>query len=234
MENSGSQLIVDSDKDGVADSDDKCPNTPSGESVDADGCSDSQLEPGPYGDEYEISDLGMKFVYIKPGTFMMGSPSSESGRDGDEKQHKVTLTKGFYMQTTEVTIGQFRQYLKATGNESGVDWSDGDCPINRDSSYSLSGNEFGKSNTQPMIEIDWHTAKAFADWLSKRDGKKYRLPTEAQWEYAARAGTTGRFAGTGNIDEMGWYIGNSGGKNHEVGTKKPNQWGLYDLKKAPK
>ncbi len=160
---------------------------------------------------------------------MMGSPLLEFGRGIGETRHKVTLTKGFYMQTTEVTIGQFRQYLKATGNESGVEWSDKDGPINRDSSYSLSGNKFGKSNSQPMVDINWHAAKAFADWLSKRDGKKYRLPTEAEWEYAARAGTRGRFAGTGNLDDMGWYDDNSGRETHEVGTKKPNQWGLYDM-----
>jgi hypothetical protein len=83
------------------------------------------------------NSLGMKFVYIKPGTFTMGS------------RYKVTLTKGYFMQTTEVTIGQYRKYLQETGDDTGVDWKDDDCPIKKNSSYSLSGNKFGQSDKQP-------------------------------------------------------------------------------------
>ncbi|MGE4520652.1 MAG: formylglycine-generating enzyme family protein [Desulfobacteraceae bacterium] len=191
-----------------------------------------------YGSGFVLSEekftnfLGMEFVYIKPGTFMMGSPSSESGRENDEKQHKVTLTKGYFMQTTEVTIGQYRKYLQETGDDTGVDWKDDDCPIKKNSSYSLSGNKFGQSDKQPMVEISWHGAKKFADWLSKKDGITYRLPTEAEWEYAARAGTTTAYCfgdNSGSLGNYAWYDDNSGSKTHEAGLKKPNKLGLYDM-----
>ncbi len=154
------------------------------------------------------NSLGMKFVYIPPGTFMMGSPPSESGRYSDETRHKVTLTKGFYMQTTEVTQGQWKAVM---GKNPSYFGSYGDnCPVE---------------------DVSWYEAQEFIKKLNKRDrSHTYHLPTEAQWEYAARAVTTGRFAGTGNLYEMGWYYSNSSGNGtHKVGTKKPNQWGLYDM-----
>ncbi len=186
------------------------------------------------------NSLGMKFVYIKPGTFMMGSPSSESGRYSNERQHRVTLTRGFYMQTTEVTIGQYREFLKATHKESGVDWGDDDCPIRRNSSYSLRGNKFGQSSDQPMVEVSWHGARAFADWLSQKTGQTYRLPTEAEWEYACRAGTTGPFhTGSclstsqanydGNYPLSGCSKGQYRRKTVPVASFAPNAWGLYDM-----
>ncbi|MDY6822180.1 MAG: formylglycine-generating enzyme family protein [Thermodesulfobacteriota bacterium] len=179
------------------------------------------------------NDLGMEFVWIAPGTFMMGSPENEKGRDSDEKQHKVTLTKGFYMQTTEVTIGQYRTFLKATHKEDGVDWDDDDdCPLNNDGNYSLSGNKFGKDNAQPMVEVSWHGAKAFAEWLSKKTGKTFRLPTEAEWEYACRAGSTTAFCfgeRDSGLDNYAWYRNNAEGRTHPVAQKQPNAWGLYDM-----
>ncbi|MDY0362739.1 MAG: SUMF1/EgtB/PvdO family nonheme iron enzyme [Desulforegulaceae bacterium] len=176
--------------------------------------------------------LGMEFVYIRPGTFTIGSSSSESGHYDREKQHKVILTKGYFMQTTEVTIGQYRKYLQETGDDTGVDWKDAGCPLKKNSSYSLSGNRFGQSDKQPMVEISWHGAKKFADWLSKKDGITYRLPTEAEWEYAARADTITAYCFGDNPDflkDYAWYGDNSGYKTHEVGLLKPNQWGLYDM-----
>jgi formylglycine-generating enzyme required for sulfatase activity len=155
------------------------------------------------------NSLGMKFVYIKPGTFMMGSPESEEGRD-DETQHKVTLTKGFYMQTPEVTHAQCQAVM---GNHPSDFKNCGDnCPVEN---------------------ISWNDAQEFIEKLNRKEkGAQYRLPTEAEWEYACRAGTETRFY-TGDseedLDRAGWYDENSDEKTHPVGRKEPNGFGLYDM-----
>jgi formylglycine-generating enzyme required for sulfatase activity len=146
------------------------------------------------------------FVYIKPGSFLMGSPPDEPNRSADEQQHRVTLTKGFYLQTTEVTQGQWRLVMeKKTAHFQGC----GDlCPVE---------------------SVNWDDVQKFIDILNQRPGThRYRLPTEAEWEYAARAGTTGPFAGS-SVDSMGWHRDNSGNRTHPVGMKTPNGWGLYDM-----
>ncbi len=162
------------------------------------------------------NDLGMKFVYIKPGSFMMGSPSSELGRYNDETQHRVTLSKGFYMQTTEVTQGQWQAIM---GSNPSYFSSCGDnCPVE---------------------QVSWDDVQEFIRKLNSRTGKNYRLPTEAEWEYACRAGSSTAFANGGireigcehdpNLHAMGWYCGNADYKPHPVGQKQPNAWGLYDM-----
>jgi formylglycine-generating enzyme required for sulfatase activity len=118
------------------------------------------------------NSLGMEFVYIEPGTFTMGSPPHEPERDKDEKQHRVSLSKGFYMQTTEVTQKQWKavmgnnpSYFKSCGN---------DCPVEK---------------------VSWNDIQTFIQKLKQKEGSnKYRLPTEAEWEYAARAGTRTTFS----------------------------------------
>ncbi|MDY6905829.1 MAG: SUMF1/EgtB/PvdO family nonheme iron enzyme [Thermodesulfobacteriota bacterium] len=190
------------------------------------------------------NDLGMKFVWISPGTFTMGSPSSESGRDGDEKQHKVTLTKGFYMQTTEVTIGQWRAFIRETGYRTEAETGGG--------AYIYTGKQwenkagtfwdnpgFSQTESHPVTCVSWNDVQKYIDWLNRKDNKTYRLPTEAEWEYACRAGSTTAFANGGiqktdckydpNLDKMGWYCGNAGGKTHAVAQKQPNAWELYDM-----
>jgi len=163
------------------------------------------------------NSIGMEFVYIQPGTFMMGSPSSEQGRDNDEKQHRVNLTKGFYMQTTEVTQGQWKEVMG--GNPSKFKNCGDDCPVE---------------------EVSWNDVQVFIRKLNQREGNDtYRLPTEAEWEYSARAGSDTAFANGGisglkcgydsNLDAMGWYCGNANKKTHTVAQKQPNAWGLYDM-----
>jgi len=166
----------------------------------------------------ERESLGMKFVYIKPGSFMMGSPSSEQGREYDERQHRVTLTQGFKMQTTEVTQGQWREVMGS--NPSHFKNCGDNCPVEN---------------------VSWDDVQAFIRKLNSKEGPgRYRLPTEAEWEYAARAGSTTAFANGDitellkcgydtNLDAMGWYCGNSNEKTHPVAQKKPNAWGLYDM-----
>ncbi|MDF1591102.1 MAG: SUMF1/EgtB/PvdO family nonheme iron enzyme [Desulfobacterales bacterium] len=163
------------------------------------------------------NSLGMEFVYIRPGSFTMGSPANESGRDDDEKQHQVTLTKGFYLQTTEVTQGQWQAVMG-----------------NNPSNFKNCGESC------PVESVSWNDAQAFIQKLNQQDGSDvYRLPTEAEWEYAARAGSATAFANgdiskTGceydaNLDAMGWYCGNSKDTTHKVAQKKSNAWGLYDM-----
>lgn len=163
------------------------------------------------------NSLGMEFVYIAPGTFMMGSPSNESGRLNYEKQHRVTLTKGFYMQTTEVSQGQWKAVMG--GNLSEFKSCGDECPVE---------------------QVSWNDVQQFIRKLNQREGSgTYRLPTEAEWEYAARAGSDAAFANGGiselkcgfdsNLDAMGWYCGNSNSKTHPVARKQANSWGLYDM-----
>lgn len=148
--------------------------------------------------------LGMKFVFIPAGSFTMGSPTSEANREDDEKQHPVRLTKPFMLAVTEVTQAQWQAIM---GNNP---------------------SHFKGAN-RPVEKVFWQDAVTFCGILSEREGRKYRLPTEAQWEYACRAGSTGSYAGTGLLHEMGWYEANSGNQTQPVGRKLPNAWGLYDM-----
>ena len=174
------------------------------------------------------NDLGMRFVLIPAGTFLMGSPEDEKGRGDDEAQHKVTITKPYYMQITEVTNGQYRRFR--ADHDSGsldVDSLDGDL--------------------QPVGSLAWSDAAAFAEWIGSQDeGRAYRHPSEAEWEYACRAGTMTRFSfGDPEQDEFvlhGRFFdrnspfesapGSLGARRAvaaRVGTYPPNRWGLHDM-----
>ena len=165
------------------------------------------------------NSIGMELVYIPPGTFVMGSPAEEQGRgrsgSSDETQHRVRLTKGFFMGVTEVTQAQWKAVM-------GTDPS-----------------RF-KGDNLPVERVSWHVAVAFCRKLSASEGKQYRLPTEAEWEYACRAGTTTAFnTGPTISTDQANYDGNhtyAGGrrdvyrkKTMPVGSFKANAWGLYDM-----
>jgi formylglycine-generating enzyme required for sulfatase activity/serine/threonine protein kinase len=156
------------------------------------------------------NSIGMEFVYIKPGTFMRGSPNNEKDRDSDEIQHQVTLTKGYYMGVTEVTQGQWKAIMGS--NPSGFSSCGDDCPVEG---------------------VTYDDVKEFIQRLNDKEGIiKYRLPTEAEWEYACRAGSTARFTFGDSESELSgyaWHSANSGTKTHRVAMKKPNGWGLYDM-----
>lgn len=151
------------------------------------------------------------FVWIAPGTFTMGSPITEADRWFDEVQHLVTLTRGFWLSDHEVTQGEFESVM-------GINPSSHQGDPNR-----------------PVETIAWKTAVQYCQKLTERDRavgritsqQAYRLPTEAEWEYAARAGSTGAYYG--NLYEIAWYQGNSGMVSHPVKQKSPNAWGLYDM-----
>lgn len=155
--------------------------------------------------------LGAKFVLLPAGTFTMGSPSSQSGRYGNEAQHQASISRSFYMQTTVVTQEQWKRVMG--DNPSGFSSCGDDCPVE---------------------EVSWNDVQDFINKLNNMEGTdKYRLPTEAEWEYAARSGGKQEdYAGTAsesNLGDYAWYRANSGGKTHPVGQKKPNDLGLYDM-----
>ena len=152
--------------------------------------------------------IGMKFKLIPAGTFTMGDASGED----DETPHEVTLTKPFKMGIHEVTQAQYEQVMGV--NPSGFKGAD-----------------------NPVEMVSWDDAVEFCRRLSelpaeKAAGNVYRLPTEAEWEYACRAGTTTKYSFGDDESELGdyaWYGVNSDQKTHPVGSKKPNAWGLYDM-----
>ena len=162
------------------------------------------------GEESKIElskDVSMDFCWCPAGKFTMGSPKSEAGRVDNENQVEVTLSKGFWMAKTEVTQAQWQAVM-------------GENP-----------SHFQGAN-RPVEQVSWDDAQKFLTKLNSivgdTDEEKMILPTEAQWEYAARAGETGPYSG-GTLDEVVWYDKNSGGETHPVSTKKPNAWGLHDM-----
>ncbi|KPA18742.1 serine/threonine protein kinase [Candidatus Magnetomorum sp. HK-1] len=163
---------------------------------------------------YISNSLGMTFRLIPAGTFVMGSPSDELGRNSDETQYTVTISESFYIQTTEVTQGQWKAVMG--NNPSDFDSCGLNCPV-----------EY----------VSWEDAEDFIITLNAMGEGSYTFPTEAQWEYAARAGSNKAFANGGisdtttdsNLDVMGWYGSNSGSTPHAVAQKQPNAWGLYDM-----
>jgi formylglycine-generating enzyme required for sulfatase activity len=165
------------------------------------------------------NSIGMKFVLIPEGKFVMGSPPDEQGRKNDERQHEVNISKSFYLQVTEVSQRQWKKVMEEDNPSSFTDCGD-DCPVE---------------------QVSWKDAQKFIRKLNQIEGtNKYRLPTEAEWEYACRAGTTTPFF-TGDCisTDQANYNGNYSGKNCpkgqyrektvKVGSLQPNAWGLYDM-----
>lgn len=152
-----------------------------------------------------VDGIEYAFRWCPPGEFMMGSPEGEPGRNdekNDEKLHQVKLTKGFWMLETEVTQEMWESVMGENPSEFKGPW-------------------------KPVEKVNWEECQSFCRKLSGKLGQKVQIPTEAQWEYACRAGTTGVFAG--DLDSMAWYKKNSKEMTHTVGQKEPNAWGLHDM-----
>jgi len=149
-----------------------------------------------------VNGTEIKMISVSGGTFQMGSPGSEAGRDQDEGPQTNVTVQSFYMSKYEITQAQYKAAM-------GVNPA------------SFKGDDL------PVDSVSWNDAVEFCRKLSALSGKQYRLPTEAEWEYSARAGTNGPYAG--NLESMAWYDANSGNQTHPVGQKEPNGFGLYDM-----
>jgi formylglycine-generating enzyme required for sulfatase activity len=181
------------------------------------------------------SKVSFDMVPIPGGTYYRGSPATEKGRGAEEgPQHPVAI-RAFWMGKCEVTWDEFDVWWR--GRPGSKDDKDPEKPKNADAitrptpPYADETFDMGREGF-PLICITHHTAMQYCRWLSLKTGKAYRLPTEAEWEWAARAGTkTAYFFGDDpkKLGEYAWFAGNSDDKTHKVGQKKPNPWGLYDI-----
>lgn len=191
------------------------------------------------------NSIGVTMVDIPAGSFMMGSCKVSSGEasriaeenkkraflgqaplkakcsnpdsdaeDDETPQHRVKIKK-FQMGKTEVTLGQFKRFIKAAGRTD------------------LVNDDFIKYNSNgdnaPVVMVNYNDAQAFIAWLNKADGGGYRLPSEAEWEYACRAGGNYTYCGSNDVDAVAWYDGNSGNRARAVGGKQANAFGLHDM-----
>lgn len=160
-------------------------------------------------------NIALKLALIPSGTFMMGSAEGESNRHKDEVQHEVTISKSFYMGISHVTVNQFAAFVKDSGYKTDAEkegYSQG-IEIKKGKhtkSKKLNGvtwrnPTFDQKGDHPVVQVSWNDAKAFCDWLSKKSGNTVVLPTEAQWEYACRAGTKTAYPWGDNPDDgKGW------------------------------
>ncbi len=234
------------------------------------------------GEIQRSNSLGMSFVHVPAGEFMMGSdespdafaadfPQYERGRflklSDEGPVHKVRITRDFYFGATEVTVGQFRRFLKLSGyvpeaardgtggygynsNYDPATSARGDAFEGRNPDYSWRNPGFVQSDAHPVVNVTWGDAVAMSQWLSEKEGVRYRLPTEAEWEYACRAGTRTRYASGDNPESLlsvanvfdadsaanwpKWIVFALSGHDGyaftaPVASFAPNAFGLYDM-----
>ena len=213
--------------------------------------------------------LGMKLLLIQPGEFMIGTPSSDVDKllrafpdiereylEDEQPSHSVRITEPFYLGAHEVTVGQFRRFVESMtykteaeqDGKGGSGWNESSGKFDEDARYTWRNPGFVQTDDHPVTNVSWNDATAFCRWLSGQDGRTYRLPTEAEWEYACRAGTTSWYscgndseglAAVGNVADGtakakygGWpAIKSRDGYVYAapVGRFRPNAFGLYDM-----
>lgn len=208
----------------------------------------------PVAAEVITNSIGMKLTLIPAGEFMMGS----AGFGAAKPQHRVRITKPFFLGICHVTRGQFRQFVADTGyqtdsekaeNPGAVGWQPGKKQFAFGEKYSWRDMGFGQTDDHPVVNVSWNDATAYCEWLSGKEEKTYRLPTEAEWEYACRAGTTTLYY-SGDDRESLAEVGNVSDATHlatfpdwedtimssdgyvftaPVGKFPPNAFGLYDM-----
>jgi formylglycine-generating enzyme required for sulfatase activity len=170
---------------------------------------------------HTVASINMDMIFCPPGTFTMGSPTSEAGRGTDETQHQVTLTNGFYLGKYEVTQSQYETVM--TGNPEGLNAKPSEWPNNDD---------------RPVDKVSWEDAQVFLSRLNSIEqtagrlpnGWKYVLPTEAEWEYACRAGTTTAYSWGNDVNSSNANYNQSGiGQTRDVGQYAANSWGFFDM-----
>jgi eukaryotic-like serine/threonine-protein kinase len=177
------------------------------------------------------NSIGMKLRLIPPGQFLM------------RPNYNVTITKPLQIGSCEVTIAQFRAFVDDDGYKTtaevlgnGQQISDRTRFLARDTNqraeFTWRYENVNRGDDYPVAQLSWEDAVKFCEWLSRKEGKRYRLPTEAEWEWACRAGSMKRFHfgdEVGEMDNYAWYVDNSQSQAHPVGLKKPNSWGLFDV-----
>lgn len=196
----------------------------------------------PYAEKIPGTDASFEMVPIPGGTFTIGSPEDEADRSDDEGPQVKVEVPPFWMSKYEVTWGEYKPFMALTDTfvqfdkykmrqispDNAVDVIT--SPSNLyDPSFTF---DQGEDPRQPAITMTQFAAKQYTKWLSKLTGEFYRLPSEAEWEYAARAGTTTAFSfgdDIDDIDDYGWHYDNADDTTQKVGEKKPNPWGLYDM-----
>ena len=210
----------------------------------------------PPADPRFANTIGMEMVRIPAGEFLMGSSPEEAGRIAElMKQKKITswypdspaseapprktrITRAFYLGARETTLGDFKRFVAETAYRTDAEKDGKGADGKKDGKWrtapEFNWRDMGYERTDgfPVVNVSWNDAAAFCEWLSKKEGRQYRLPTEAEWEHACRAGSAGRYS-WGDDDskrnEYAWTGANSGGGPHPAGKLKPNAWGLYDM-----
>jgi len=183
-----------------------------------------------------VTTDNQELIYVQGGCFQMGDTFGDG--EADEKPVHEVCVDDFYIEKHEVTVGDFRAFVSDTGYRTEAERGDG-CYIWTGSAWDKKSDGnwrnpgFGQADNHPAVCVSWNDAQSYIDWLSKKSGKRYRLPTEAEWEYAARSGgKKEKWAGTSSAGKLGdyaWYYDNSGTQTHPVGQKKPNGLGIYDM-----
>ncbi|MDP1623281.1 MAG: formylglycine-generating enzyme family protein [Bacteroidales bacterium] len=177
-------------------------------------------------------------IQVEGGTFMMGS---NSGNENETPAHKV-MVSSFSIGKYEVTFGEYKIFVDSTGYKTDAEQHDtvrikqGLPPREKNhgtwNRYATGIPVTPTDTLYPVANISWNDAMAYCSWLSKKTGKKFRLPTEAEWEFVAKGGIKSKgfnYAGGNNLDEVAWHIGNSRIKLHMIGKKTPNELGIYDM-----
>jgi formylglycine-generating enzyme required for sulfatase activity len=181
---------------------------------------ESAKEMKPYGLEALLDGSG--FVRIRAGEFLMGA---KNGLNDEQPVHRVRIGRGFEMGKFEVTQAQWESLMALPQGAHVSSDKEKAAPVKAEKDTNPS---HFKGSTLPVENVSWDDVQQFLQRLNARDSKHtYRLPTEAEWEYACRAGSTAEDAG--NLDARAWYQANSGNKTHPVGHKQQNAWGLYDM-----
>ena len=202
------------------------------------------------GSPHTVPEPELPMVWIAPGAFTMGSPVTENNHEPDEKQHRVTISRGFWLGKCEVTVDQWAVFAKLSSYQTEAERGDGVSQWVRGQWVRVAGSSwnnpgFKQTGAHPVVGVSWNDAMAFCAWLTEREraagrlaaNLRYTLPTEAQWEYACRAGYDGPFLpDVKNMNNELWFrFGDGIGgilaepNTQLTGTRRANAWGLHDV-----